>query len=216
MITTLGPEDLADVLRLQGRVVRTFGASGIWEHDEAELTRLFGLGDDFLALGVRVGADLVGVSLSRAMRPDEVRPTLRSLPWNGQAAHIGLNTLSLPTRHTGPLMIRLLRARHDHLRARGVHHLFGGVGPDNPVSLGCALRAGAIGVGHLSVPGGHEILLWSGHRPPSRAPAADEAILPITDLDGQDRLMRDGFAIRALVRSDRERVVLSPFRGLGS
>lgn len=215
MITSLGPEDLADVLRLQDRVVRLFGSAGIWVHDEAELTRLFGLGDDFLALGVRSGPELIGVSLSRAMRPEEVRPAL-PLPWSGQAAHIGLNTLSLPDGRTGPLMIRLLRARHARLRARGVHHLFGGVGPDNPVSLGCALRAGALGVGHLRVPGGREILLWSGPGASPRSSQSEAVRVPITDLDGQGRLMRRGYAITGLDGVTRERVLLSPFRGPAS
>ena len=154
MLVELGPDRVQEILALQARVLDRFGPDRIWVHEEAGLTRLFGLGPDFLALGVCSGGGLIAVSLSRSMSPPEVEPLTPGLPWCGEPAHIGLNTLSLPDPGSGPQMIRLLRGRRDRLRGRGVTHLFGGVAPDHHVSLGCAFRAGAIGVGHMQVPGG--------------------------------------------------------------
>jgi hypothetical protein len=205
----LGPEDIPVLLTLQDLIISLHGEDRIWVHDERGLERLFALGPDFLALGVREGPELVAASLSRRMDPSEVRPIVPGLPWSGEPAHIGLNTLSLPGRGAGAQMVRLLRARRDHLRGRGVEHLFGGIAPDHPVSLGCALRAGAIGVGHLEVPGATELLLW--HGPGGRAPVSGIfREVPAGDLEGQGRLMRAGFVIIGLVPGDRSRFRLVP------
>lgn len=206
----LGPEDIPALLALQGLIISLHGEDQIWVHDESGLERLFALGPDFLALGVREGRDLIAASLSRRMDPAEVRPIVPGLPWSGEPAHIGLNTLSLPGRGGGAQMVRLLRSRREHLRGRGVEHLFGGIAPDHPVSLGCAFRAGAIGVGHLEIPGATELLLW--HGPGGRAPVSGIfREVPAGDLEGQVRLMRAGFVIIGLVPGDRSRFRLSPF-----
>lgn len=206
----LGPSDVPDLLGLQGRVIARHGPDRIWVHDEAGLTRLFGLGQGFLAIGVRDGTRLIAASLSRRMDPSEVRPLVPGLPWSGEPAHIGLNTLSLPVRGVGPQMVRLLRARRDRLRGRGVAHLFGGVAPDHPVPLGCAFRAGAIGVGHLEVPGGTELLLWHG---PGVASARSPWMLPVpaTAIREQAELMRGGHVAIGVDPADRSLLLFSAF-----
>ncbi len=207
----LGPEDIPALLTLQDRIISLHGEDRIWVHDEGGLERLFGLGPDFLALGVREGAELVAASLSRRMGRSEVIPLVPGLPWSGEPAHIGLNTLSLPGRGLGGQMVRLLRSRRAHLRGRGVEHLFGGVAPDHTVSLGCAFRAGAVGVGHLEVPGATELLLW--HGPGIRVPRSGHTRrVPAADLKEQGRLMRDGFVITGLDPDDRSLFRFEPFR----
>lgn len=207
---------IPDILALQARVLDRFGPDRIWVHDGPGLTRLFGLGPDFLALGVWCGGTLIAASLSRRMSPSEVSPLTPGLPWSGEPAHIGLNTLSLPGSGSGPQMIRLLRERGKRLRGRGVEHLFGGVAPDHPVSLGCAFRAGAIGVGHLRVPGGTELLLWHGPGTKRDAPRNERVAVPAGDLDLQARLMRDGLVAVGLDPRDRSALLFSPFRPGGS
>jgi hypothetical protein len=205
----LGPDDIARILKLQDRVIDRYGPERIWVHQRSDLERLFYLGEGFLPLGVRSGKELIAVSLSRRMEASEVTPLVPHLPWSGEAAHIGLNTLSLPGGAVGPQMIRLLSARKRYLVDRGVHHLFGGVSPDHRVSLGCAFRAGAIGVGHLVVPGATELLLWNG---PGRTILSGDDVQPVhaSDIERQAALMREGFVVCGLDRKDPSKLLLSP------
>lgn len=201
--------DIRDLLVLQERVLERHGPDRIWVHDRVGLETLFGLGEDFLALGVRGADGLVAASLSRRTRPGEVSPLVPGLPWQeGQGAHIGLNTLSLPGSGMSPQMIRLLRERRDRLARRAIFHLFGGVDPEHSVSLGCAFRAGAIGVGHLIAEGSVELLLWHGPgleqtttQPQDRACVRDPA--------RQARLMRGGLVAVGLDPSDRSTILFA-------
>lgn len=210
----LVPDDISRILTLQDRVIDRYGAERIWAHQRDDLERLFALEEGFLPLGVRAGKELIAVSLSRSMEASEVTPLVPRLPWSGEAAHIGLNTLSMPGRAAGPQMIRLLSARRMHLKGRGVHHLFGGILPNHRVSLGCALRAGAIGVGHLSVPGATELLFWHGPGAPviSRPGAR---IAHASDIEGQATLMREGFVVSGVDQENPKNLLFSPcFQGV--
>lgn len=204
----LGPEHAQEIIDLQDAIVERFGAGRIWRHDVTGLERLFERGPDVLVLGVRSGPRLIAVSLSRLMDPFEVRPILPGLPWAGDPAHIGLNTLSLPGTAAGAQMLRLLHARRDRLRGRGVYHLFGGIAPDHPVPLGCAFRAGAIGVGHLEIDGEAELLLWRGPGAPA-TPSGQPLRVANRNLDLQADLMRTGYAATGLDPEDRTILLFS-------
>lgn len=212
----LGPEHISDLLALQGGVIDRYGSDRIWVHDRDTLEELFGRGGDFLALGVRGDAGLMAATLSRALGPGEVTPLIPGLGWTpADAAHMGLNTLSLPGGGA-PQMVRLLRARRGHLVTRGVFHLFGGVSPDHPVSLGCAFRAGAVGVGHLVADGAVELLLWHGPGLVAGGRPRAGVVLAASDLAGQAHLMRQGLAAVGLSGPDRgDLIFASPFRALG-
>jgi hypothetical protein len=214
----LGREHVPDLLALQGRVIDRYGSDRIWVHDRDTLEDLFGRGDDFLALGVRGKTGLMAATLSRALRPGEVTPLTPGLGWTpADAAHIGLNTLSLPEPGCGaPQMIRLLRARRCHLAARGIFHLFGGISPDHPVSLGCAFRAGAVGIGHLVTDGTVELLLWHGPGLVEGGRPRTGVALAASDMTGQARLMRQGLVAVGLSGPDRgDLIFASPFKALG-
>jgi hypothetical protein len=206
----LGPEHVSELLDLQDRVIDRYGSDRIWVHDRQGLETLFAAADEFLAFGVRGQDGLVAASLSRLMSPAEVSPLTPGLSWTRQdAAHIGLNTLSLPGSGA-PQMIRLLRARRDHLLTLGVRHLFGGISPEHPVSLGCAFRAGAVGVGHLVADGAVELLLWFGPglEGARLTPAQDRAAA--RDLARQAALMRQGLVATGLGGPDRSELLFAP------
>lgn len=205
-----GEVDIQDLLDLQDRVIARHGPDRIWVHDRAGFEALFGLGDDFLALGVRGETGLLAASLSRRTRPGELAPLVPGLPWSdAEGSHIGLNTLSLPGRSASPQMIRLLHARRARLAERGIHHLFGGIDPEHSVSLGCAFHAGAVGVGHLLAGGSVELLLWHGPGLEGFAPQVRDRS-DIRDPARQASLMRAGLVATGLDRSDRSTILFAP------
>jgi len=208
-VDILGPQDIRGLLALQERVLSRDGPDRIWTHHRTDLEALFGTGDDFLAIGVRKGDELVAASLSRRTRPAEVSPLTPNLRWTaGRVSHIGLNTLSMPGPGEAPQMIRLLRARRDLLSRRGVDHLFGGIRPDHPVSLGCAFRAGGVGVGHLVAGGGVEILLWYGPGLEGWTPQIRDRS-SAHDLARQARILRGGLVAVGLDPEDRSTILFS-------
>jgi hypothetical protein len=208
-IDILGPQDIGGLLALQERVLSRDGPDRIWTHRRTDLEALFGTGDDFLAIGVRKGDELVAASLSRRTRPAEVSPLTPTLKWTaGEVSHIGLNTLSMPGPGGAPQMIRLLRARRDLLARRGVDHLFGGIRPDHPISLGCAFRAGAVGVGHLAAEGCIEILLWNGPGLDRWTPQIRDRS-SAQDLARQAHILRGGLVAVGLDPEDRSTILFS-------